>query len=153
LIFDLSIFWSDFFKCIWGNLAHVMVDLFSSFFIMSSRLFWDGYTWHLPFNRLNSIFNILISFSSSSFSLAIKLSQVSTRTCSSHDGFAQQELAQDKLMKCGTRVQVWGGEDFTIVNITSWVASSNAYESMSFSWEHSRSSYLFCNFICLLMSL
>jgi hypothetical protein len=45
---------------------------------------------------------------SSSFSLAIELSQVSICTCSSHAGFAseQQELAQDKSMECGAHVQV-----------------------------------------------
>jgi hypothetical protein len=45
---------------------------------------------------------------SSLFSLAIKVSQVSMNTCSSHDGFAweQQELAQDKSIEGGAHVQV-----------------------------------------------
>jgi hypothetical protein len=61
-----------------------------------------------PSNRLNSIFSILFSLLSSSFLLAIKLSQVSTSTCSSHDGFAweQQELTQGKSIKDGAHVQV-----------------------------------------------
>jgi hypothetical protein len=41
---------------------------------------------------------------------------------------------------------------FTVVTITSRVATSNAYESISSLWEHRRSPCLFCNFICLLMS-
>jgi hypothetical protein len=56
------------------------------------------------FQSTNSIFSILFSLLSSSFSLAIKLSQV----CSSHDDFTweQQELAQDKSIECGAHVQV-----------------------------------------------
>jgi hypothetical protein len=46
---------------------------------------------------------------------------------------------------------VWGWESFTVLTITSWVASNNAYESISSIWEHRRSSCLSCNFICLLM--
>jgi hypothetical protein len=43
-----------------------------------------------------------------SFLLVIKLSQVSTGTCSLNDGFAseQQELAQDKSIEGGAHVQV-----------------------------------------------
>jgi hypothetical protein len=60
------------------------------------------------FQSTNSIFSILFSLLSSSFSLAIKLSQVSTSICSSHDDFTweQQELAQDKSIECGAHVQV-----------------------------------------------
>jgi hypothetical protein len=45
---------------------------------------------------------------SSSFSHAIKLSQVFTSTYSSHDDFAweQQDLAQDKLIEGDAHVQV-----------------------------------------------
>ena len=72
---------------LWWHFEQVTVDSFSSFFTMSSRLSWEGWTllsMILPFNLAKSFMSLCTSCLSSSFSLAMRSSQDFATTSSKH---------------------------------------------------------------------
>jgi hypothetical protein len=89
-------------------------------------------------------------------SWAMRSSQVSTNTCSILDWLAwvQQGLVQANSLSTSEHVQmgVRGCRNFTDERTTSWAISSEAYESTSFSCEHSSYLWVACKVICSLVS-
>ena len=94
---------------LWHSLWHleqVTVDPFSSFFTMSSRLSWKGWTllsMSLPFNLYKSFMSLSTSCLSSSFSLSMRSSHDSTIIFSLH--FSLQGLEQDSSIKSMQEVE------------------------------------------------